>query len=192
VKRAQRTGSRIECDGSRRFHTRKDFAMKASLRARPRHAVAAAVFAASLMLAVASPANAANSTTRILRVPLNLSLFLPCADEVVNLTGTFIDLFHVTFDQDGAIHLHLLETQSSVAGFGETTGDRYVSTRVNIFNFSDATALTSTQEMVFHVIGQGPGNDALIRLTNHSTLNADGTLTVAFDNLSVECEPTSP
>jgi hypothetical protein len=152
----------------------------------------AAVLLASAILLVPSPANAADTTTRILRVPLDLSLFLPCAGEVVNLSGTFIDLYHVTFDDNGGFHLQLLETQASVLGVGETTGDRYVSTRVNFFNFNDSAALTSTQQLVFRITGSGPGNDALIRITNHSTVNPDGTITVAFDTITVECEPTAP
>jgi hypothetical protein len=167
--------------------------------ARRRLALAITLLAPLLVLTGPMPAQAADSTTRILRVPLDLSVFLPCANngtgEIVNLSGTFIDIYHVTFDEVGGFHLQLIETQSSVAGTGETTGDRYVSTRVNLFAYNQGAGslpITATQQLVFRITGPGPGNDALIRITNHTTVNADGTVTVTFDTLTVECEPTSP
>jgi uncharacterized Rossmann fold enzyme len=45
---------------------------------------------------------------------------------------------------------------------------------------------------VFQIVGPGPGNDASIRITNHTTVNADGTITVLFDTYTAECEPTTP
>lgn len=162
-------------------------------------AAAAAVLLAPLLMLTAAPAHAADTTTRIIRAPLDLSVFLPCADngdgEVVHLSGTIAELYHVTVDDNGGFHVQLVETQSSVAGTGETTGDRYVSTRVNMFVFNQGSGslpITSTQQLAFRIVSAGAGGDATIRITNHATLNADGTLTVAFDTYTVECEPTSP
>jgi hypothetical protein len=67
-----------------------------------------------------------------------------------------------------------------------------VSTFFNLLNSHDSSALTSTQQVVFRITGPGPGNDALIRIVNHSTRNANGTMTVAFDTITLECEATSP
>jgi hypothetical protein len=92
-------------------------------------------------------------------------------------------------------HVQSLEVQQRVSGVGETTGDRYVSTFVNLFNYNDQSGeppITSTQEVVFRITGPGPGNDALLRIRNHSTINANGTITVAFDTFTAECLPTEP
>jgi hypothetical protein len=157
-------------------------------------------FAAALLLsplfAVAAglPAVAAESSTTVLRVPLDISFFLPCANdgagEVVKLSGTFTWVFHTTTDEDaGTTHIASVEFQSGVMGFGETTGDRYVSTFINMFNYNDPAALLSTQQVNYRITGPGRGNDALIRIVNHATVNANGEITVAIDELSEECLP---
>ena len=151
------------------------------------------------LAAGATAAEGAQTTTRIERVPLDLSLFLPCpndgAGEAVHLSGTFMAIYHVTFDEATGFHLTLVEVQQGVSGVGETTGDRYVSSFVNLFNYNQGSGslpITSTQEVVYRVDGQGPGNESLIRIRNHSALNANGTITVAFDNFSAECLATEP
>ncbi|WP_433320721.1 hypothetical protein [Micromonospora chersina] len=167
---------------------------------RARIASAVALLAPSLVVVAGpTPAYAAETTTRILRAPLDLSVVLPCANgglgEVVNFDGTFSEVYHVTVDEAGGFHVHIVETQSSVHGVGVTTGDRYVSTRVNLFAYNQGSGglpITSTQQLVFRIVGPGPGNDASLRITNHTTLNADGTVTVAFDTFTAECEPTAP
>jgi hypothetical protein len=146
------------------------------------------------------PAQAAvHSTTQILREPLDFRLFLPCANggagEVVHLTGTIAFLEQVTRDDAGGFHLATLEVQQGVQGVGETTGDHYVSTFVNLSNFNEVSGslpLTSTAEEVYRVDGPGPGNESTIRIRTHTTINADGTITVAFDDFSAECLAQEP
>jgi len=161
-----------------------------------RRRLAAALLLAPLLAVTAGSTGAQAAPTTILRVPLDISFFVPCANngagEVVNLSGTFMMVFHSSVDRTGGTHIKLLEVEQHVAGFGETTGDRYVSTFVNLFNFNDSGALTSTQQVVFRITGPGPGNDSLLRITNHATVNPDGTITVAFDTITVECEATAP
>lgn len=162
-----------------------------------RRVAAVALLLASLFAVTAGSASAqAAPTTTILRVPLDISYFLPCANngagEIVNVSGTFMMVFHTSSDPTLGTHTTLVEVQQHVAGIGETTGDRYVSTFVNFFNFNDSGALTSTQQVVFRITGPGPGNDALIRIVNHATVNPDGTITVAFDTITIECEATAP
>ena len=147
----------------------------------------------------AGAAYAAGPSTTILRVPLDASLFLPCANggsgEVVHLTGTFMGVTHVTRDGAGGIHVSLLEVEQGVSGVGLTTGDHYVSSFVNRFSFNqgtDSLPLTSTQEVAYRVNGPGPGNESLIRISGHTTVDANGTMTVAFDNFSAECLATEP
>ena len=139
------------------------------------------------------------TTTRIIRVPLDITFFLPCANggagEIIHLSGTIMSVYHVTIGEPGGTHVQSLEVTQRVSGVGETTGDRYVSTFVNLFNYNDQSGeppITSTQEVVFRITGPGPGNDALLRIRNHSTINANGTITVAFDTFTAECLPTEP
>jgi hypothetical protein len=60
-------------------------------------------------------------------------------------------------------HIQSIEVQQHVSGVGETTGDRYVSTFVNLFNYNDRFGeppITSTQEVVFRITGPGPARSA--------------------------------
>jgi hypothetical protein len=146
-----------------------------------------------------APAQAVETTTRIIRVPLDIAFFLPCANggagEIIHLSGTITSVYHVTIGEPSGSHIQSIEVQQHVSGVGETTGDHYVSTFVNLFNYNDRFGeppITSTQEVVFRITGPGPGNDALLRITNHSTINANGTITVAFDTFTAECLPTEP
>jgi hypothetical protein len=159
--------------------------------------VVVGVLVGPALTAGAIPAQAAETT--ILRVPLDLSLFLPCANggegEVVHLSGTFMMVYHTTDDGSGGFHLQLLEVEQGVSGVGETTGDHYVSSFVNLFNYNQGSGglpITSTQEVVYRVDGPGQGNESLIRIRNHATLDANGVITVAFDEFSAECLATEP
>ena len=39
----------------------------------------------------------------------------------------------------------------------------------------------------FRIIGQGPGNNFLMHEVAHTTINANGDVTVTFDNLTIDC-----
>jgi len=170
-------------------------------RAARRFLAAAAVLLAPwlILTAGATAAQGAETTTRIDRAPVDFRVFVPCANdgsgEVVHLTGRIIGVIHSTFDEGGGFHVTSIEVEQGVRGVGDTTGDRYASTFVNMFHHNEGTdglPNTSTQELIFRLNGQGPGNESLLRIRNHSTINANGTVTVAFDNASAECETTTP
>ena len=78
-----------------------------------------------------------------------------------------------------------------ISGVGETTGDKYQATGVTQQSFKNS--LQNGQENLtvvnnFRIIGQGPGNNYLVHETLHFTINANGTQTVSFDNLTVDCK----
>jgi hypothetical protein len=160
-------------------------------------AAAAAVLVAPL--SGVGAAHAAETTTTRLRVPTDYRLFIPCANggagEVVHLTGTIMFVERVTRDDAGGFHETLIEVEGGTQGVGETTGDHYVSTFVNLLNFSQGSGelpITSTAQEIYRVNGPGPGNESLIRIRNHSTVNANGDVTVVIDEFSSECEAQEP
>lgn len=144
----------------------------------------------------ASPASAA---AQVVRVPVDSRLFLPCANdgagEVVHFTGMILGVSSGTADGAGGLHARSIEVEQGVHGVGETTGRRYVEHFVNLF-FSttgpNGFPLVSTQQLIYRVDSAGPGVDSLIRIRNHTTVNANGDVSVSFDDTTMECLAEEP
>jgi hypothetical protein len=163
-----------------------------------RKAVAALVLAlVSAVMCVGAPA--ASAAARVVRVPVDSRLFLPCANdgvgEVVHFTGTILGVSSGTADGSGGFHSRSIEVEQGVHGVGETTGDRYVEHFVNLFFSSTGSGgfpLVSTQQLIYRVDSAGPGSDSLIRVRSHTTINASGETTVSFNDTTVECPAETP
>ena len=138
-----------------------------------------------------SPANAAvvfNASNDI-----SLSVFVPCAaggaGEIVDLSGPLHTLITFTINNNNASGVEHFQPQG-ISGTGETTGLKYQGTGVTSTSFKVSLQNgQATQTFInrFDIIGQGPGNNFRIQETAHLTFNADGTVTVLFDNFRVEC-----
>ena len=142
---------------------------------------------------------AAATAAHVVRVPVDSRLFLPCANggvgEVVHFTGTILGVSHGTHDGAGGVHAVSVEVEQGVRGVGETTGRRYVEHFVNLFfntTGSGGFPLVSTQQLIYRVDSAGPGFDSLIRIRTHTTINANGETTVAFDDSTMECLAETP
>jgi hypothetical protein len=141
----------------------------------------------------------ASAATNVVRVPVDSRLFLPCANdgagEVVHFTGMILGVTSGTEDGAGGFHARSIEVEQRVQGVGETTGRRYVEHFVNLF-FSttgpDGFPLVSTQQLIYRVDSAGAGVDSLIRTRNHTTINANGDVTVTFDEATMECLAEEP
>jgi hypothetical protein len=164
---------------------------------RPKAVAALVLSLASMMTFVHPPA--ASAATRVVRVPVDARLFLPCANggvgEVVHFTGMILGVSSATFDGSGGVHARSIEVEQGVQGVGETTGSRYVEHFVNLFfstTGSGGFPLLSTQQLIYRVDSAGPGFDSLIRLRNHTTINANGETTVTFDDATMECLAETP
>jgi hypothetical protein len=143
----------------------------------------------ALSIAVANAAVEVNDETDI-----NLTVFVPCAaggaGEVVDLTGPLHSLISSTVNGNNVSGYFHFQPQG-ISGTGETTGDKYQATGVTQQSFK--TSLQNGQANLtfvnnFRIIGQGPGNNYLVHETMHITINANGTTTVSFDNLTIDCK----
>jgi hypothetical protein len=151
----------------------------------------------AFLAAVAAPN--AFAETNVIRVPVDARLFLPCANdgagEVVHFTGMILGVSSGTADEAGGFHGRSIEVEQGVQGIGETTGRRYVEHFVNLF-FSrtepNGFPLVSTQQLIYRVDSAGAGVDSLIRTRNHTTINANGEVTVTFDDVTMECLAEEP
>jgi hypothetical protein len=123
---------------------------------------------------------------------ISLLVFVPCANagggEFVDLEGPLHTLFTVTLDRRGGAHVKMLNQPQGISGVGLTTGDKYQATGVTQEQFTTKVGLTDTFINNFRIIGQGTGNNYLVHETAHITVNANGTVTVFFDNLTIDCK----
>ena len=145
-----------------------------------------------VIVIVIAPANAAVQVND--RTEIRISVFVPCAaggaGEVVDLSGPLHTLISATVNGNNVSGYFHFQPQG-ISGTGETTGAKYQATGVTLQSFK--ASLQNGQANLtfvnnFRIIGQGPGNNYLVHETMHLTINADGTLTVLFDNLSIDCK----
>jgi len=123
-------------------------------------------------------------------IPIDISVFVPCANggagEVVDLSGTLHDMFAVTVNGNHfSAKVH--DNPQGITGTGETTGDKYQGTGVTQQQLSGNVGEETTFINNFRIVGQGPGNNFLVHETFHVTVNANGDVTASVDNFSVAC-----
>jgi len=127
------------------------------------------------------------------QIPINLSVLVPCADggagEVVDLSGDLHVLLHVTLHDDGRFVFKEHFQPQGISGTGEVTGDKYQATGVTQdITVRGRVGVTTTAVNNFRIIGQGPGNNLLVHVTFHVTVNANGTATAEVNNVRVGCK----
>ena len=127
--------------------------------------------------------------------PYSAATFVPCANdgagEFVLLSGTLHSLYHLTLLPSGSILLKVKDSPQKMSGVGLTTGDIYQGNGVTqdlMFTAAGGFPYATTYVNNFLIIGQGPGNNYMVQILAHLTLNADGTTTVDLDKPSVECK----
>ena len=126
------------------------------------------------------------------KIPFELAVFISCAaggaGEVVDLSGTLHDLFHLTINGKRFV-LKTHDQPQGVSGVGETTGDVYRATGVTQdITTSGIVGNTETFINNFKIIGPKAGNNFLVHENFHVTVNANGTITVVRDHLTVTCK----
>ncbi len=139
-------------------------------------------------------ANAANTFTNNVKIPVTIGVSIPCAaggaGEEVFLSGYMHSLFHSTVN--GNNFTTKVHTQpQGISGTGLTTGDKYQGTGVTQETLGGSFVngqFSDTFVNNFRIIGQGRGNNYLVHETFHVTFNASGELTAFVDNFSVECK----
>lgn len=127
-------------------------------------------------------------------VSFSRRIWVPCANdgagESVALLGRLEVHSQATEDQQGGVHLVTLVRPSGVIGIGFVSGQTYRGTggtlEVEGYNY-DGYPATYNFVNNFRIIGQGPGNNLLMHMTLHQTVNADGEITSDVDFRSLEC-----
>ena len=145
-----------------------------------------------LVLTVSGFATASTQTLSI-KVPLNLSEFIPGANqgngEVVDFTGTLHAVILSTVKGNN-IHVNELFNPQGAKGVGETTGDVWAATgetRQDLTSSISAFPFETTFVNNFKLV-DGTGGSFLIHENIHVTVLADGTTTAFVDNFTFTCK----
>ena len=136
--------------------------------------------------AAATAAQAGNQAN--VRVVLPFAVSNPCTGEDVVGEIRVHFLLNLTFNDNNVSGKEQL--QYSAQGVGQTTGAHYAGNEVGNTQFTTSLQngqATVTDSVTFHLTTPGGGNNMVIRGTSHTTINANGVVTVSYDNFSVLC-----
>lgn len=142
------------------------------------------------LTALPAMANGTTVTTNE-KTPIDLFVWVSCAEEWVHLSGNLHVVYHATFDNSGGLHIEEHFNPQRVRGHGMSTGLKYQGTGVTRYHTNlrpDGYPYEHTYVNNFRIIGQGPGNNYLVHETFHITINANGEVTAYVDNFSVDCK----
>jgi hypothetical protein len=137
----------------------------------------------------------ATTQTTVVRTPVSeIVTGLICVDDPVFLTGYLQTTFHITDNATGGLTIVQTSSAQDVHGTGLTTGQEYrtVGPPYNntiSYSSSGSSVATSTNEAEGSIIGQGqpdPGPVFRIRITEHTTVNANGDVTAQISQYSEE------
>jgi hypothetical protein len=139
----------------------------------------------------ASAAGAATTFTISQNYPFAYTAFVPCAaggaGETVELSGNVHELIVLTFNASGGFATKSLINNQGVSGVGLTTGTQYRGVGVSQRQLTINPGVQDTFVITMSVIGQGSGNNLLVRQTMRVTINANGELTVLHVDSTVDC-----
>jgi hypothetical protein len=127
----------------------------------------------------------ATSTTTNTEMPFTATL-TDCNGQPVVISGTMHMVMHFTTDSGGGTHAHIHTNYQDVSGTSGTITYRAVSSNHHSFNSNGAQSEFTTIEDV-KLISQGPTDNLTIRVTMHTTINANGQVTASFTNFEVTC-----
>jgi hypothetical protein len=143
--------------------------------------------------ALTDPGSSATTSTDTYIIPLDVVVFVSCANggqgEFVQLSGSIHVIFHLTVSSSGIVSFKDHFQPLNVSGTGLTTGATYHGTGVTQdHNYVGQVGQTFTFIDNFRIIGQGPGNNFTLHENLHVTINANGTVTTFVDNVSATCK----
>ena len=113
--------------------------------------------------------------------------FDDCNGGIVNLTATFHDLFALTFDGAGGVHVKSHENVNG-QGSNSVTGVNYVAVQ----DINDSFNLTAGQEETFtfhfNLIAKGNTPNEVVQEDFHITVTPNGDVSSFHDHFRVVCQ----
>lgn len=156
---------------------------------RPLHLILIALVLGALAVPVSAGADGTALTT-IYRTPIDGVTSSSCSpQEPIAFGGRYQSVFHYTLDASGVAHFSGAVSSTGV-GTGLVTGTSYRFSGTS--SSSTNTPLTgfpyhNTFTDAFLLVSGGPGDNLLMHVTTHVTIDANGTLTAEVTNISFDC-----
>ena len=133
-----------------------------------------------LTLFAGSMSGSAQATTIKDRMvePFEFDGINPCTGETVVVSGELLITNKATFDAAGGGHFTFTLVPRQVRGEGESgTVYKAVGGQREHFNVNAGESLTDTFTNAFNLISQGGGDNFIVHITFHTTVNANGDVT---------------
>jgi hypothetical protein len=138
-----------------------------------------------------SPVDAAKIVNQ--SIPITLSVPVPCAGEVVDLSGKLHTVITFTRNRRNvSAHVHV--NAQGITGTGEITGRTFqvngafnISFHNSLLNGQGTKTFIITLEVTDELGPMGSVTGFKLQETAHVTFNANGTVTVNFDNFQAAC-----
>ncbi len=140
------------------------------------------------------PAFSAVASNTNLTMPIDLLVFVPCANggagELIEVSGPLHVLSQLTISNTGSVLVYDHFQPQGISGTGFVTGAKYQATGITQFKstFGGPFPITFTFVNNFYMIGQGPKSNFKVHETFHFTINAKGEQTAFVDNFRVTCQ----
>jgi hypothetical protein len=138
------------------------------------------LFLVGMDIAAATPsAQAATSTI----LPLHAIRSNDCTGEQIEIMGTI----HLVYnEQPGGGQIGHFNYQNT-SGIGLTSGDIFRVTSTDLVHLSAPFPSDITAVSTFHLISQGQGDNLLVHVLYHITVNAQGDITTEVMDLTTQC-----
>lgn len=152
----------------------------------------AAVFVMLLIVVPSFPQ--ATTNTQVFDFPFDVTSFVPCANdgqgELIQGSGTVHAVVSATVNGKN-VQTHSTFNPQGVTAVGQTTGTVYHATGVTEQDTKASVVdfpYVLTYVNRFFMISQGSGGNFKVSETVHITVDANGRITVFFDNLVITCQ----
>lgn len=138
----------------------------------------------------ATPAQAsADSFSQVADFPAGA--FLPavnfCTGQALTYTGNMHVVAHITIDNNGGYHSHSMMNAQGVTATDES-GNTYTLSYSSPSHDNDNVGSDQTSVVNMHLTGAGGEGGFSVHSIFHMTVNADGTVTSSFSDVSVDCQ----
>lgn len=152
---------------------------------RLKHLIPLAAMTATIVLGLASPAQAAAITERDLHFD---SVTAGCG-EAIHLSGSLLFVGHATASASGGLVASFHFQPQGVTGVGLTSGRTYRGTGVTreTVVFTPRGGMTDTYVNRFHLVATAGGPTYDLRVLSHVTISASGAVTANLYRISVSC-----
>jgi len=129
---------------------------------------------------------------QMINLDVPLSMVIPsdtCTTQAIALSGPVHLSYEMAINKN-SIHIHSHSNTQGVSGIGLVDGLRYnlvmgSNVEINLNGTAPVELMTNTD---FALIGQGQAANLRVRLVSHTTVNANGNITVEFVKGSIVCQ----